>query len=46
MHSAIIIEGDEESSSKDIENVIKKYKKELANIELIICLDSACKNYE
>ena len=44
--AVIIIEGDEESGSNDIEIVVERNLKLIGDVNLVICLDSGCKNYD
>jgi acetylornithine deacetylase/succinyl-diaminopimelate desuccinylase-like protein len=42
----ILIESGEESGSPDLPYYIEEYKNRIGKVELIICLDSGCKDYE
>ncbi|MCK5098970.1 MAG: M20/M25/M40 family metallo-hydrolase, partial [Desulfobacteraceae bacterium] len=42
----ILIESGEESGSPDLPYYIEKYKKRIKEVELIVCLDSGCGDYE
>ena len=42
----VIIEGDEESGSKDLPHYLQKLKERIGNPSLIFCLDSGCLDYE
>lgn len=42
----IIIEASEESGSVDLPYYIEKLKQDIGSVDLIICLDSGCGNYE
>lgn len=42
----IMIEGSEESGSCHLPYYVEKLKKEIGNVDLVICLDSGCANYD
>jgi len=42
----IIIEGCEESGSPDLAHYIEKLKTKIGDVDLVVCLDSGCGNYE
>lgn len=42
----IVIESCEESGSRDLMHYMDKKSAELGNVQLVVCLDSGCSNYE
>jgi len=42
----MIFEADEESGSDHIEHYLNKLKDRIGNVDLIVCLDSGCGNYD
>ena len=48
LHNKVVmlIESGEESGSPDLSYYIKKYSNRLGNVDLVICLDSGCGDYE
>lgn len=42
----MLFEGDEESGSAHIHHYYGKLKERIGNVDVVVCLDSGCGNYE